>query len=110
MIYGFTIPTRQELHAFGCGHSNGYIAVPKDHPWYGKDYDDIDADVHGGLTFSNHMSDLTRTRAVGELPGSDDYWVVGFDTCHYGDNEYNCDLNYVLSEVERLKQQALEAI
>jgi len=32
------------------GHLCGYIGVPKGHPWYGKDYDAIEADVHGGLT------------------------------------------------------------
>lgn len=110
MIYGFTIPTRKELHAFGCGHSNGYIAVPKDHPWYEVHYNHIDVNIHGGLTFSNNMSDWIKEIAVGELPETNDYWVIGFDTCHYGDNEHNCNLNYVLSEVESLKQQALEAI
>lgn len=110
MIYGFTIPTRKDFHMFGCGHSNGYIAVPKDHHWYGKDYKDIDADVHGGLTYSDQLNDEIRKIAIGELPETNDYWVVGFDTCHYGDNEHNCNLDYVLSEVESLKQQALEAI
>ncbi len=75
-----------------------------------KFYDDIDAIVHGGLTFANQMNDAIRQNAIGELPDTDEYWVIGFDTCHYGDNEHNCDLNYVLSEVELLKQQALEAI
>jgi hypothetical protein len=34
----------------------GYIGVPSSHPWYGKRYDDISAEVHGGLTFSHHQN------------------------------------------------------
>lgn len=33
-------------------HLCGYLAVPEGHPWYGKHYGDIGADVHGGLTYS----------------------------------------------------------
>lgn len=33
------------------GHLCGYIGVPKGHPWYGKDHDMIEANVHGGLTY-----------------------------------------------------------
>jgi len=39
------------------GHSNGYIGVPKGHVWYGKHYDDIECDVHGGLTFGKQGED-----------------------------------------------------
>jgi len=38
----------------GLGHLCGYLGVPKPHPWYGLDYDQIDADVHGGLTYFGH--------------------------------------------------------
>lgn len=34
------------------GHLCGYLGVPKGHPWYELHYDDIQADVHGGLTFA----------------------------------------------------------
>ena len=30
------------------GTVNGYIRVPKDHPWFGQG--DLEADVHGGVT------------------------------------------------------------
>lgn len=30
----------------------GYVAIPAGHPWYGSHYRDLDALVHGGLTFS----------------------------------------------------------
>lgn len=48
------------------GAMNGYVQIPKSHPWHGLDYDDIDVEVHGGLTFSR------------------DGWI-GFDTLHSGD-------------------------
>jgi hypothetical protein len=31
-----------------------YVKLPNNHPDIGKDYDDIDLDVHGGLTYGNH--------------------------------------------------------
>lgn len=34
----------------GAGYANGYVAVPKDPPYFGKFYEDIQ--IHGGLTFS----------------------------------------------------------
>lgn len=47
------------------GHLCGYIAVPPAHPWFGKSYDDIDVDVHGGLTFEHasvfaHPAEMAR--------------------------------------------------
>ena len=30
----------------------GYIGVSSSHPFFGKDYDDVSADAHGGLTFA----------------------------------------------------------
>lgn len=33
------------------GHRCGYITVPSTHPAYGKDYADLDIEVHGSLTF-----------------------------------------------------------
>lgn len=45
------------------GAVNGYVRVPEGHPWHGLDYDDIDVEVHGGLTYS------------------DGEWI-GFDTLH----------------------------
>ena len=108
-VFSFTIENEKEHHLCGCGHSNGYIAVPKDHPWYGSD-DEIQVYVHGGITFSNQMNDSIREKAIGETPDTNDYWILGFDTCHIGDDEISCNLEYVLSELESLKHQALEQI
>ena len=50
------------------GNLNGYIQVPKEHPWFKKDYNDIDVEVHGGLTF-------------GEIRDEGEFWI-GFDCAH----------------------------
>lgn len=89
---------------------NGYISIPPYHPWYKKSYDDIDIEVHGGLTFSEDMN--------GE-------WIIGFDTNHFGDSYGpNCDSSsdalitthnhknyrdeeYVTNEIESMVTQAL---
>ena len=60
------------------GHLCGYIGVPAGHPWDGKGYDDIDADVHGGLTFAKPASETL-------FPGTQAAWYVGFDCAHAGD-------------------------
>lgn len=55
------------------GHRCGYICVPKSHPWYGRDYNDIlSAEVHGGLTFSERRLGSQRSQG----------WWLGFDTAH----------------------------
>lgn len=56
----------------------GYVRLPKGHPWHGKPYDDIGADVHGGLTFAE--PDLEY-----DAPGEDDAWWIGFDCGHASD-------------------------
>lgn len=104
------IPASMEV-----GYANGYVAVPRDHPFFGKDYDDVDVEVHGGLTFaapgSNISKDLPETEVLeGCLYDLDeDWWVFGFDTCHYMDNLENCNREYVISETLNLKRQLEEA-
>lgn len=58
-------------------HPCGYVSVPENHPFYGKNCSEIEGDieVHGGLTFSGRMKD------------SDDYWF-GWDYAHVGDHTY----------------------
>jgi hypothetical protein len=34
------------------GHRCGYVTVPEGHPCAGKDYNELDVDVHGGLTYA----------------------------------------------------------
>ena len=42
-----------EVVATPMGHRCGYVTVPEGHPCAGKDYDELDVDVHGGLTYAD---------------------------------------------------------
>ena len=106
----------------------GYVAVPPGHPWHGKGYDAIDADCHGGLTFSDGChpdSAICHVPAPGE---PEDVWWLGFDCAHAGDHipkleslvtraqiarlvgDTYCPLGYVRAGVERLADQAAHAV
>lgn len=37
----------------------GYVGVPPGHPAHGKDYDSVDVEVHGGLTFADKCADAS---------------------------------------------------
>lgn len=61
----------------------GYVGVPPGHKFHKKKYDDVDVDVHGGLTYSDkcqgHVCHVPR-------PGeSEDAWWLGFDCAHFDD-------------------------
>lgn len=58
-------------------HPCGYVAIPKGHPFYGKDYCDIEdkIEVHGGITFG------------GKLRNFEGRWI-GWDYAHAGDYTY----------------------
>lgn len=62
----------------GVGYRCGYVRVPVGHPWHGKDYNDFDVSIHGGLTFAE--PDLPC-----EKGGPDDAHWFGFDCGHGGD-------------------------
>lgn len=88
------------------GWGNGYVLIPENHPLHGKDYDDIDVDVHGGLTFSE-LVDAEMVEKW-ELDKEDKgKWCVGFDTAHYSDNLSKWSKEKVQEEAERLKEQLL---
>lgn len=59
----------------------GYVAVKPGHPYYKKDYDDVDLPAHGGLTYSGscsgHICHISEDK--------DDAWWLGFDYNHLGD-------------------------
>lgn len=52
----------------------GYVKVEPGHPWHGKGYDGVEADVHGGLTFAEADVDCGK--------GDDNGWWLGFDCAH----------------------------
>lgn len=92
--------------SFGWG--NGYVLLPKTHPLHGKNYNDIDVDVHGGLTLSELIveRDIEGGWGEGQLDLEDvGKWCVGFDTAHAWDNSENWTKEDVLQETERLRDQ-----
>lgn len=60
------------------GYRCGYVKVPPAHPWHGKGYDEVDADVHGGLTFA-------APDEACDKGGPDNGHWFGFDCAHAGD-------------------------
>lgn len=76
------------------GWGNGYVRIPEGHEYYEKTYDDIPVNVHGGLTFGDHVFGKDKYF-------SDGYWV-GFDTAHYGDDRQKWPVDRVLEETIHL--------
>jgi len=94
------------LQGITTGWGNGYVVLPKGHKYHGKDYDDINVDVHGGLTFSDAANELNDwPEIIAEDKGG---WVIGFDTAHLDDdlNKWP-DAESVMKETENLKKQLL---
>lgn len=49
------------------GWGNGYVALPKEHPFNGVHYDSIPVDIHGGLTYAEwgtHANKADRKSVV----------------------------------------------
>lgn len=105
------------------GYRCGYVRIPAGHPWHGLGYDDVDAEVHGGLTFAEPDTECGKG-------GDDNAWWLGFDCAHYDDapdpelpgyEGYENFLGmlgsfgtvkttgYVTAECQRLAEQAAEA-
>jgi hypothetical protein len=116
------------VHRNSLGAWCGYVGVPEGHPWFGQGYDDVEADVHGGLTYAepcqgnichdrpekrfwlgfdcNHAQDIApgmyeiAAKAGYKYPG-----VEGF----FGEPVTYKDLAYVRAETEKLAEQAKTA-
>ena len=65
-----------------CGYANGYVAVPKTHPLYEREYfHDVEdlINIHGGLTLSTYFSKFPKYKIT--LLSNDviteDSWVFG---------------------------------
>ena len=102
------------LRAWATGSLCGYVGVRADHPDYHKPYDDVNVEVHGGLSFAAHMLNEPAL------------WWLGFDCAHFGDiqpriraicrdylgwndsewgHERYRTIDYVREELARLAQQ-----
>ncbi len=90
------------------GWGNGYVVIPEGHPSYGKHYDEIDVDIHGGLTYGGLVTYFQLSK-MDDLDESDvGGWLVGFDTAHSGDDEINWPESRVKEEAEYLERQLRE--
>lgn len=96
------------------GYFNGYVVVLPEHPFYGKDYDEIDDllrknsstngfYVHGGLTFANDDKDFCPELSK-HFP---DYWILGFDTRHANDTADYWTEERTWEETEKLLQATI---
>lgn len=89
---------------FAKGYANGYVALPEDHKWYSMPHDDVPVEIHGRLTYSAYLVDGSTP-----LHFHNDLWVLGFDTCHDGDNLGNWSRENCYKEVMRLVEQCEDA-
>lgn len=112
------------------GYANGYVAIPPGHPCYRKECLESPIDeipVHGGITFSEPVcyeskTFMSKREIKPEYIGTksclfedaeyisnnknipDDWWILGFDTCHYCDNPANWTRENVIAETLKLKK------
>jgi hypothetical protein len=84
-------------NGFGC--LCGYLVVFKNHPWYGKSYEQLEGVVvHGGLTYSDtrlpcssifYYDEAKDETSSKELKLNVDFgteaWILGFNCCHNED-------------------------
>ena len=55
-----------------------YVEIPENSKFYGLLYDELDIDVHGGLTYSsNHLNRVKENS-----------WFIGWDYAHFDDYTY----------------------
>lgn len=87
-------------------HPNAYIKIPKSHPYYKKDYREIDNKylVHGGFTFSG--KDLDKRYGLSEG------WYLGWDYAHCTDfiNLPGHCLDGIKRRVEDIEKDCKEVI
>jgi hypothetical protein len=97
----------------------GYVGVTSDHPAFGKQYDEIDVYVHGGLSFADSCAHGDEPGSICHIPGAgepDNVWWFGFDCGHawdeapsrriptFGNDTYR-DVAYVTEQCQVLAQQ-----
>lgn len=116
------------IHRGPSGALCGYVGVAVGHPDFEREYNDVDVDVHGGLTFDGFCVETKRENGSGichivEDGENDRVWWLGFDCAHYmdvtpasdarnrklgydwGSEGVYRDLAYVTHEVKQLARQ-----
>lgn len=89
-------------------HPCAYVGVSKDHPFFNKEYDSCNIDVHGGLTFAD--SDFLFNPIMIE-----DIWWLGWDYAHAGDHYHYESKSIPLDTgkkwtTEEIKQEVFDVI
>ena len=74
---------------------NGYIVIPKESKFYGRNYNFISSEVkiHGGFTFADYVGDN---------------YVIGFDTAHYFDDRTTQNVEFVINELRQAVDQIIQ--
>ena len=109
----------------------GYVGVTEGHPFFQRNYSDLDLEAHGGLTFASscmhERPGIGKERLVCHIPEdeeSDNVWWLGFDCAHYmdlcpahgadrwssGGMEKYRDFAYVTQQVTNLARQIEEKV
>lgn len=91
------------------GWGNGYVIIPHWHWLCGVDYDEIDIEVHGGITFSGYVEHCGKWEEIPKNCHPKDY-IVGFDTGHYGDHMRIWPKERVIEETEYLRDQLMPIV
>lgn len=94
-------------------HPCGYVILAdKDNEYYGKPYDEIPIDCHGGITYAE--SEITFLEYSEKykcmiLTSIKDKWIIGWDYAHYGD--YTVFDNYGRKySTQEIKQECKQVI
>lgn len=95
--------------SYEAGFLCGYVAIEKDHPFYGKDWKDHDGlEVHGGLTYSNACSGDGITGICHATKDKDEAWWFGFDCGHAWDVMPGIELPKLSPKIESYVQSLQE--
>lgn len=90
----------------------GYVGVPEEHPAFGKDYEHIDVNIHGGLTYAAECRGHICHKPEPGMP--EKVWWLGFDTAHCGDlspgmlRHFNGFDSDTYKDVKYVEQETLE--
>ena len=118
VIESFLKPNQEILLHFEYGWGNGYVLLPPNHPFHGKQYENLSINIHGGLTYGEFFKSDQFINWIGyrEFYGDinmdnyqkfQNYWIIGFDTAHCDDNLLTCSKEFVINETNDLLEQCL---
>lgn len=105
----------------GSGHLCGYVAVDETHPAFKANYNRVQVDVYGGLTYGSICDEDGHICHVAQDGRPEHVFWLGFDHAHSGDlspgyqgrfglggGEIYRDINYVRDGCQQLAKQLAE--